>query len=284
MKVMDTKRARLLVLPALLGGLLALSPFAPAKAEWSAACSDNTTNPHYQFLDGDDFGIPLLLGVEWGVITGNPGSVAVCYGTGRADDPKVLGGIFGVNVVPTGNGADVKVINYSDSNAGIRPDNYNEAKPRFTLSPGGTGGGQVLTFEIPVKVCSGVCYPTGDPGLSTTGVIVGTISSTPAGPGGTSASYALNGLCVKVDGVTVVGNCTTGFGNAGVTTTGTNPVNTSPTTPGPCVLSTCAPNYNYIGTTGNQIAWLYVPGLAPIPVYGVHTCLYQKDASTPCPY
>lgn len=266
----------------LLGGLLALSPFTPAKAT-SGWCTDASPQVSVQLLDGD-FGLPLWLGFESGVLDGRPGNVGLCYGTGAPGDAKAAGGYAAVLVTPGSNGANVAVANNSDPNAANRTSLNAWATPTYSLSPGGTGGGQALTVTIPIVVCSGPCLPVNQPADGTTGLIVGSISRTPTSSGGTSASYAVNGLCIKVDGATVLGNCTSGLGDAGATTTGTSPTNTSPATPGPCVVGFCAPSYNYIGTTGNQIATVYIPVLGPVPVYGVHTCVYQKDAATPCPY
>jgi hypothetical protein len=282
MKVMDTTRARLLVVLALLGGLLALSPFAPAKANPSAWCSDpGPGNPHVQLVSGD-FGLPLWLGVESGADTGSPGLVNLCYGTGAPDDSKTLGGTLGVEVKPRSGGVDVHAHNAPDDNSALSNSVTVFSWPTYSVSPGGTGGGQALTFTIPVAVCSGPCLPTTQPADGQSGVIVGTISQAPAG--GTSAAYRVDNLCVQVDGATVLGRCDGQIlDDAGVTTTGTAPVSAVPGTPGPCVVGACAPSFDSIGTTGRQLATLYVPGLGTVPVYGVHTCLYQENASTPCP-
>ncbi|HZI39759.1 MAG TPA: hypothetical protein VFF24_15745 [Acidimicrobiia bacterium] len=271
-----------LVPAALLGGLLALSPLAPAKAA-SEVCTDNWPSVSVQLVSGT-LGLPLWLGVESGVLDGQPGHVGLCYGTGAPGDSKTAGGHASVSVLPSTSGSTVDVHNWSDSNAAIGANVAVVSQPTYTVSPGGAGGGQALTFTIPVAICAGPCHPGTQPLDGTNGVIVGTISPTSPPSGGTSASYRVTNLCVKVDGATVLGNCdAVVIGDTGVTTTGTDPVNTSPATPGPCVVGLCAPNYNYIGTTGNQLATVYVHGLGPVPVYGVHTCLYQKDASTPCP-
>lgn len=280
MKVMDTKRLRLLVALSLLGGLLALSPFSPAKANPSAWCYDDVDHPSVVIFSGTY----VWLAIENGTLDGTPGHVALCYATGAPGNPKTIGGAADVNVVPRSDGADVQFGNHSDTNSANQVNFSAYTTPTYSLSPGGTGGGQSLTFTIPVVVCSGPCQPTAQPADGTSGVIVGTISQTPTSSGGSSAAYGLTGLCIQVDGATVVGNCTTRFGDAGATTTGTSPVNSNPTTPGPCLLSLCAPNYEYIGTTGNQLGTVYIPGLGPIPVSGVHTCVYQKDSATPCPY
>lgn len=282
MKVMDMKRARLLVVPALLGGLLAVAPFTPASA-WSEACTDAWPQVSVQLVSGD-FGLPLWLGVESGVLDGQPGHVGLCYGTGAPGDSKTAGGFAQVTVIPWSNGVSVGFANSSDANAANQNNVSGYAWPTYSLSPGDTSGGQALTFWVPFAVCSGPCQPGTQPADGPTGVIVGTIQQTPPPPGGTSAAYKVTGLCLKVDGNTVAGSCDSGLlGDTGVTTTGTDPVNAQPATPGPCVLSMCAPNYDYIGTTGNQLATVYVPVLGPVPVYGVHTCLYTRDANTQCP-
>jgi hypothetical protein len=281
MKVMDTKRARFLVVLSLLGGLLALSPFAPAKATTSGNCTDSWPSLSVQLVSGD-FGLPLWLGFESGAFDGRPDHAGVCYGTGAPGDGKTAGGFAEFYALQQPNGVSVNLRNTSDPNAANQVNASANASPTYSVSPGGTGGGQALTFTIPVTVCSGPCQPTNQPLDGTNGVVVGRIVQTPSG--GTSAAYRVDNLCVQVDGTTVLGRCDgVVLADTGVTTTGTDPTNTWPATPGPCVVGFCAPNYDYIGTTGNQIATIYVHGLGPIPVYGVHTCLYQKDASIQCP-
>lgn len=278
MKVTDTKRARLLVVLALLGGLLALSPLAPATATEPSGYCPGT--PLYD----ENFGIPLRVVVESSTSSYPWYGVSLCYGTNDPPETKVTGNYTYVHAHPQATGYDLYTGNASDSNGGLEANAHTQATPRYTVTPGSTSGGQTITVEIPVLICSGPCQPGTQPADGTSGVIVGTISQTPTSTGGSSASYGVTGLCIKVDGTTVAGNCTSRFGDAGVTTTGTSPANTSRTT-GPCIAGWCGwPSYNYIGTTGNQIATVYVPGLGAVPVYGVHTCLYQKDTATPCPY
>ena len=272
-----------LMVTVLLAGALAFSPTTPAKA-WSENCADGWPGITMQVVSGD-FGLPLWLGFENYALNGQPGVTAVCYGTGAPGDSKAAGGLTSVAVVPWSNGVSIGANNYSDGNAAVQANVSAYAWPTYYYSTGGTGGGQSLTFTMPVGICPGPCHPSIQLTDGQTGILVGTVSQVPPGSGGTSAAYRVDNLCVKVDGVTVLGNCDGPFlDNTGITTTGTNPTNAPPSTPGPCVVSVCAPSYNSIGTTGNQIATLYVPGLGSVPVYGVHTCLYQKDASTPCPY
>lgn len=269
-----------LTLSALVGGLLAFSPVAPAKA-WSENCMDGYPAVTVQLLTGN-FGLPVWLGFESYSLDGSPGVAAVCYGTGAPGDGKAAGGMADARLEPSSNGVGVGYSNRSDSNAAIQANTSATSQPTYTLTPGGTSGGQALTFSIPVNVCVGPCQPGTQPADGPTGVLLGSISRESAS--GDSAAYRVDNLCVKVDGATVLGNCNSNFlGSAGVTTTGINPVNTSPATPGPCVLGECAPNFNYVGTTGLQIATVYIPAFGTVPVYGVRTCLYQKDAATTCP-
>ncbi len=278
MKFMDTKRARLLVVLSLLGGLFALSPLAPAKAD-SGWCSDGYPSPITVQLVSGDFGLPLWLGFESYALNGEPGNVLLCYGTGAPGDAKTAGGHTAVRVVPTSSGADAKVENKSDPNSANQTPVQAAATPTYTVKPGLLGG-QQLTVTIPVTFCSGPCQPTTQPADAQTGVVIGTLTRDQS----TVAVYRVEALCLMVDGATVAGNCSSGPGDVGVDQTNASWTNISPGTPGPCVLGVCAPSFNYIGTTGNQIGWVYLPGQPAIPVYGVHTCLYTKDSATQCPY
>ncbi len=281
MKVINKKRPGILVVLALLGGLLAVSPFTPAKAA-SEVCTDGWPGLSRQLVSGD-FGLPLWLGVESGVLNGQPGHVGLCYGTAAPGDDKAVGGHSSVSVLPSTTGATAGAHNNSDPTAAIQANWSAYAYPTYSVTPGGTGGGQALTFTVPVFVCVGPCQPGTQPLDGTNGVLVGTISPTPTDTSGISAAYRVSSLCIQVDGNTMVGDCSAGIGDTGVTTTGTSPVNAMPAAPGPCVLSACAPSYDYVGTTGSQIATVYIPVVGPVPVYGVHTCLYQRNASTSCP-
>jgi hypothetical protein len=271
------RRGVLALLPFLAGVALAATPFAPAKAD-SGWCSDGWPSPITMQLVSGDFGLPLWLGFESYALNGEPGNVLLCYGTGAPGDDKTAGGYTAVRVVPTSNGADAKAENTSDQNSANKTPVKANTTPTYTVKPGLLGG-QQLTVTIPFTVCSGPCQPGTQPADGQTGVVIGTLTRDQS----TFAVYQVDALCLQVDGTTLAGNCSSGPGKVGVDTTGTSPTNISPGTPGPCVLTACAPNYNYIGTTGNQIAWVYVPGLPAFPVYGVHTCLYTKDASTTCP-
>ncbi|MEA3077567.1 MAG: hypothetical protein QOF60_2475 [Actinomycetota bacterium] len=272
-------------LAALLGGLFALSPLAPASADSpSGYCSDPYESPRLQLFDEhNNFGLPLWLGIESGAQQGPPGLVRLCYGTGAPGDSKTAGGAVGVVVQPWSNGVSVEAGTGSDTNAANQTNAGAYAWPTYSLSPGGANGGQALSLWIPFAVCSGPCQPSVQPADQPSGVIVGTIQQAPPPAGGTSAAYSVTSLCLKVDGATVAGNCSEQISVGGVTTTGTNPVTSAPATPGPCVLTACAPNFTYLGTTRGQLATVYVPLLGPIPVFGVHTCLYRNDTNTVCP-
>lgn len=270
-----------LVVSALLAGLLAFSPFAPARA-WSEVCTNDWPGVSVQLVEGD-FGLPLWLAVESGVMDGEPGHVGLCHGTGAPADNKTAGGHTYVKVVPTSDGATVRANSWSDPNAANQVNVSSQATPTYSLSTGGTSGGQALTFKVPVVVCSGPCQPGTQPADGTNGLIVGTVRQTPAPSSGTSAAYGITGLCVKVDGTTVLGSCDSGVGDAGLTMEDNCCMHLEPGTPGPCLLSVCGPSYNFIQTNDGHVMTLYVPGLTPIPVYGVHTCLYTKDANTACP-
>jgi hypothetical protein len=271
-------------LAALAGGLFAVSSLAPATADSpSGYCSDPYESPRVQLFDEhNNFGLPLWLGIESGAQQGPPGLVRLCYGTGAPGDSKTAGGVVGVIVQPWSNGVSIDGGSGSDSNAAIQANVSAYAWPTYSLSPGGANGGQSFSFWIPVGVCSGPCQPSIQPADQPSGLIVGTIQQTPPPPGGTSAAYTLTSLCLKVDGATVAGNCNQET-SVGAVTTGTSPVTSAPATPGPCVLTACAPNFTYVGTTSNQLATVYVPLLGPVPVFGVHTCLYRNDTNTACP-
>lgn len=284
MKTTNRKRRGVLAVLALLAALAsAVTPLTPAKAT-SGFCGDAWPNPHVQLVSGDVGGIdvPLWLGVESGALSGTPGHVRLCYATGAPGDNKTFGGSSYVTL-PVAQGNNYTAAGTeSDGNAAAGATASASTAPTYTVAPGGTSGGQVLTFTIPASVCVGPCVPGTQPLDGTSGVIVGTLTRTPSG--GTSAAYRVDNLCVKVDGATVLGNCQGTFLNdTGATTTGTTPVSVVPGTPGPCVVGVCAPSFDSIGTSGRQLGTLYVPGLGAIPVYGVHTCLYQKNAGTTCP-
>ena len=270
---------RLLTLLALFASLATLAPATTASAtEPSSSCDNGNTPTEIQLLSGD-FGLPIWLGVQSYALNGEPG-VYVCYATGSPDQSKTVGGYAEVT---TRSGNRVIVGNASDSNSGIQANVHVRSQPTYSVSPGGASGGQGVTFEIPVSVCSGVCYPTPGGGLATTGLIVGAISQRPA-PGGVSAAYSVTQLCLKVNGIEVT-DCGTTVLLPGATTTGNLPVNvgTGGATPGPCVVNVCIPSIDYVGTSGRQLATIYLPELGAIPVYGVRACAYQRDAQTPCP-
>jgi hypothetical protein len=267
--------ATALVPAALLGGLLALSPFAPARADSGTCYDGNNSEVH---LVSGTFGLPLWVSAE----TYGTSGMSLCYGTAAPGSPMLAGGSVGFITYPS----PIPVVSGgidSDESAAMQAEAVATLQPQYRVRTG--SGGQEVTFAIPFSLCTeGVCYPPGHPSeVGTTGVIVGTITQTPTSPGGTSAAYSVTSLCVRVDGTDVLGSCGSRIDDTGVTTTSANPVNINPTTPGPCVLSLCAPNYEYIGTTGNQLATVWVPVLGPVPVYGVHTCLYTKDTYTSCP-
>ncbi|HEX7169139.1 MAG TPA: hypothetical protein VF230_19330 [Acidimicrobiales bacterium] len=278
----------LFALAALLGGLVTLTPFAAATASQpSGACADQSDSPTIPLVDGtNNLGLPLWLSIESGATSGAPGHVALCYATASPDDAKLIGGTAWVDVDPSST-YPVEYGHASDTNGAATANAAGDLGATYTFNPGGSNGGQELTVYIPFHLCTGnVCYPPGTVHgneVGTTGVVVGTIEQTPAGTNGTSAAYRVTGVCITIDGVSVGGLCGADFDHAGITTTGTNPVTGDPATPGPCVVTVCAPSYNYVGTTGNQIGTIHVPIFGPIPVYGVHTCLYRDNASVECP-
>jgi hypothetical protein len=152
------------------------------------------------------------------------------------------------------------------------------AAPQLCQQPDGT-----YTLVLSGGACVGAaCQASPTEAVNKTGVIVGTLTKVPAPAGGTSEAYAVQSFCVYVDGIALT-NCATGLPTSGVVTTGAPPVTTTAaSTPGPCALGICVP-YGSAGTTGSQLATLYVAGI-PVNVYGVHTCVYQQSAATPCAY
>jgi hypothetical protein len=240
----------------------------------------NGVGDETQLLSGD-FGLPLWLGFQTATEPSGYLAVVLCYGTDGPNEPKPLGGLTHVTV--KSDGSSVSGGSRSDSNGGIQANAEAAAQPTYTVTPGGTSGGQALTFEIPFALCSGVCYSAPGDGVATTGLILGTISQRPA-PGGVSAAWTVDELCLMVNGIPVTG-CHTDVFLPGATTTGNSPVNvgTGGDTPGPCVVGVCIPSIDYVGTSGQQLATLYLPQVGAVPVYGVRTCLFQGDAATPCP-
>lgn len=190
MKVMDNRRSRIVAVLVFLVGVLAVSPFAPARANPSGLCTDAWPQFSVQLVSGD-FGVPLWLGFESGVFDGQPGHVGLCYGTAAPGDAKAAGGHTAVTVLPTSNGANVNAYNASDANAANQNNVSATALPTYSLSPGGTGGGQALTVAIPFTFCSGPCQPSTQPLDGQSGVIVGTVSPprpAPAAPAPPTAS------------------------------------------------------------------------------------------------
>lgn len=271
-------RCRTRTLAALLvaAALLTLMPVASASA--SHACNDGWGN-EIQLLSGD-FGLPIWLGVQY--LDDGTGASYICYGTGAPGSPKTLGGMLRVG--PT-TGTGVHVRNWSDDNSALQAELSAWAQPTYTVDPGGyTAGGQEITFEIPFGICSGTaCYdnPPGD--VATTGFILGRIGKHYE-PGGISAAYYVDQLCLIVNGIEVT-NCGESVDLPGATITNNDPVNvgTGDDTPGPCLVGVCIPSIDYVGTSGQKLATIYAPGLNPIPVYGVRVCLFQANSSTQCP-
>jgi len=268
------RRPRTLAALLVAAALLTLMPIASASAtDYSGGC-DNGIGDEYQLLSGD-FGLPIWLGVQ---PHDSNGTAWICYGTGAPGSPKTIGGMLRVR--PTTE-PGVYVRNYQDDSASVRADFTANASVRPTVTPGGASGGQEITFEIPFAVCSGVCYANDK--VATTGLILGTLSQRSA-PGGTSLAYSVSELCLMVNGIRVT-NCDTDVALPGLTTTGNSPVNvgTGGATPGPCVVGVCIPSIDYVGTSGRQLATIYLPGNTSIPVYGVRVCAYQRTGTTPCP-
>jgi hypothetical protein len=265
----------------LLGGLIAIAVPAQAGQGASEWCSDNMGNPGR--IEIPILTSPVTLGIEIGPPNGQgviPQHVHICYSTTPtgSSGSELTGGNITVNPLNVGsNGVGVECI--PDDNAqGVTVDCSGSTYPTYTVNPGGTNGGQVITVSIPFSICVGQCA---NDELNTTGLIVGTITQAPAG--GATAAYRLSAVCVMVDGIPLT-DCTNDvFGYTGATATGTSPTNIS--SQGPCVLEQCLPLFgtSYVGTTGNQLATIWLFGI-PIPVYGQHTCIYQADAGTPCPY
>jgi len=271
-----SRLTRPLIVLLLAVALTALVPVAHASAtDYSGSCDNGIGTVEVQLLSGD-FGLPVWLGVQVGTGT----SLYVCYATGAPDSTKTTGGML--RVWPGYGDDGVYVRNYSDDTAAVKANFTTYVNPVYAVTPGGTSGGQSITFSIPFAVCSGVCYtPSG--GLQTTGLIVGALSQRSA-PGGVSAAYTVSSLCLYVNGIPVT-NCGTTVTLPGATTTGNLPANvgTGGATPGPCVVGVCIPSIDYVGTSGRQLATIYLPGNTSIPVYGVRACAYQRTATTPCP-
>jgi len=270
---------RLLTLLLLFASLATVAPATTASAEPSGTCSNGAGN-ETQLVSGN-FGLPLWLGIQYVYGTTPRVNLITCYGTAAPDEAKLVGGYNYTRVSANG----VTTSNVSDSNSGVQP-NLSlavAALPTYSVSPGGASGGQAITFEIPFSVCSGACYTAPGGGLATTGLILGTLTQKSA-PGGVSAAYEVSKLCLMVNGIPVT-SCSTGVSLPGATTTGNLPANvgTGGATPGPCVVGVCIPSIDYVGTSGRQLATIYLPELGAIPVYGVRACAYQRDAQTPCP-
>ena len=256
-----------------------LIPVTNAWAVPSDYCSDEYDRPSVQLLSGQ-FGLPLWLALESGASSGRPGAVGLCYSTGAPGQAKTLGGFTRVTV-PGQSGGLIVVGNEADSNSAAGATVLLLSRPTWTVTPGGTSGGQAATVTIPFAICSGPCYTEPGGGLATTGLVVGQLSQVPAGPGGLSATYQVDQLCLTVNGIQLI-RCSDGLKNTGVTTTGASPMNAG-TGLGPCLAGICIPGQvNYVGTSGNQLATVSLLGV-PITVSGVRACAYQKDPATQCP-
>jgi hypothetical protein len=262
---------------ALLGGPI------HAAAGSIAWCNDGDTTTYDVPLWQGGFGVPLWLGIETGAFNGYPGHVAICASETPpgSTSPETFGGGSFVNVDAPYNGPYVFTAGtQSDSGAAVQANTYTDANPTLTAQSGGTSGGQQLTVSIPVAVCAGVCYPAPIPGagLSTTGAIVGTIQQVPAPSGGQSAAYQLTGLCLVVDGIQ---DCLAG--PAIGATTGTLPALVVDSG-GPCLNGLCLPftGSSTIGVTPAQVATVYLPDMAPIPVDTGGVCYQSTTQSPPC--
>jgi hypothetical protein len=246
-------------------------------------CNDGDSSTDDVPLWQGGFGVPLWLGIETGAFNGYPGHVAICASETPPGStaPETFGGGGFVNVDAPYNGPYVfDAGTQSDGGAAVAANTYTDANPTLSVQPGGATGGQQLVVTIPVAVCAGVCYPAGPPGsgLGTTGAIVGTVQQLPPPAGGHSAAYQLTGLCLYADGLQdclsspVVG-----------ATTGTLPslvVNAG----GPCLNGLCLPftGNSTIGVTPAQLATVYVPDMAPIPVDSGGVCYQSTTQSPPC--
>jgi hypothetical protein len=263
----------------LLAGLIASAIPAHAGTGTSGYCNDDV---------GGEVEIPIItdpitLAVEIGTNDqfAHPVHAGICYSTTREGytGSELTGGFISIDADPQGSNPFAGFGCVPDDNTQGAEVNCNvRTTPTYTVNQGGANGGQVITVSIPFSVCVGQCV---NDALNTTGLIVGTIAQQPSG--GTSAAYQLSSLCAYVDGIQVSPACSNGILSTGVTTTGASPTNIN--SQGPCVLEQCLPLFgtSYVGTTGNQLATIWIAGIA-IPLYGEHTCAYNADAGTPCPY
>jgi hypothetical protein len=226
---------------------------------------------------------PVTLAVEIGAFGSAVDHVGICYSTTAegSSGPEAAGGDVAYYIGPTDSDPlPIAVGNSSDPGSAVQATAGSFDSPAYTVSPGGGSGGQVVTVFIPVSVCASQCVA---PTLGTTGVMVGTLSKPHVVVGGTNQDYELTGLCVLVDGAPL-NDCSSSLIIGGLTTTGTSPLNVEKG--GPCVGAACLPIFgdSYVGTTGNQLATIYLPVLGTaIPVNGVHTCVYHTPSTNPCP-
>lgn len=266
---------------ACLGGQVATVSHAAA----ATACDDGGGN---EYMEVPILSSPITLAAEVGdgYSLLDP-HVGLCFGTNSeaanaAGQPELAGGAIFVDALnPASNdGFSTGAAVLWDTNSDIRAGAVVGATPTYTVQPGGTGGGQTITVNLPFSLCVGPC--TTNPGVSpyTTGLVVGSLTQVPPPTGGQSAAYQLNSVCLYVDGVQV--DCLAGP-TAGATTGGAPGLFIADG--GPCLNSLCLPvtGNSTIGLSPAQEATLYVPGLNPIPIGTGRVC-YQATSSSPaCP-
>jgi hypothetical protein len=267
-------------------GVIVLAPGRPALAD--SACDESWRPGTRMWLLNGNGGAPVWLGYDHSNVGGGTyvigdrpesvelGRVNVCYGTGGPGEAKLIGGTIGT----------YEYYDYGYNRFGVYNDSDNATvAPDFSVGAGEGGWAWVdpaaglgyVGYRIYLGACVEPCGSYAPPTYNSTYLEVELVQA-PPGPGGVSAAYSLYDYCLHVDGVAVA-QC--GYENdrpTGATTTGTSPLNVGG--PGPCVSGICLPVAGYVGTTGNQLATLWVDG-TPIPIYGVHQCIYWASP-TPC--